>query len=178
MTLDVMSPNGMVWEQMWSSEDPTMAMCTENCWSPAWIESHGDYKTFNVRVDEWGFINELQVQRKSAQTTYDLSYRLAFKNGKGEAIDALTQEFTLTIDASALASTNECADATVKAEYAEKAGDVSLAFKQYETLELQDLEVPSAYKVKPQLPKADGTLADAGDKCQVKYQLNIYHQDS
>jgi hypothetical protein len=58
--------------------------------------------------------------------TYDLEYSLSFKNGKGESI--LTQEFILTIDASGLTSTNECAEATIKAEYAEKAGDMSLAF--------------------------------------------------
>jgi hypothetical protein len=55
---------------------------------------------------------------------------------------------------------------------------MSLAFQQYETFELQELDIPSAYKVKPQLPKADGTLENAEDKCPVKYQLQIYDQGS
>jgi hypothetical protein len=64
MTLDLLSPNGIVWEEKWSERPDTM--CMENCWSPAWINQYEDYMTFNVYVDELNFFEKLQVQRKSA----------------------------------------------------------------------------------------------------------------
>jgi hypothetical protein len=61
MTLDLMDANG-IWQEKWS-ERPSSTMCMENCWSPAWVEEFkddvGGYRTFNVYVDEWSFVNEL-----------------------------------------------------------------------------------------------------------------------
>jgi hypothetical protein len=104
--------------------------------------------------------------------------RIAFKNGKGEAIDHLSQEFMLTIDASELTSVteHECAASTVNVMHAEKATDTTIAFKQWDDLEFAELEVLSAFKVASDLILEDGTIKE--DKCPVKYQLQIYDQGS
>jgi hypothetical protein len=78
----------------------------------------------------------------------DLNVRICYKTASGP-IEALTQEFTLTIKGDELTTTeNDCADAIVDDLTVEKSGDKTLSFKQWTDEESQEVTIYGAVKAK------------------------------